>query len=491
MSLAGRMAWYQVWVAACFLFLMSVTYPLWLPLGCPGATEAFPRVPLFGVIAEVWRGQWGPSAWLLVVAGEWLGLIAVSLGAAVWGGNSVSQALPCLKGQDLAKGDRWSEIGRLLFLVGLPVLWLANQHNLQPWAYLAWWVALVGWPLETPRAGLTHRSACFARWQWVTVSVYFFSAISKFDRSFLETLGPQFVQVLTDGVGVAPSPSMCVTLAWCFPLGELALALGLGVSLITGQFRRSFVVLSWVMHLTLLAILGPWGLDHHAGVLVWNLFFLGQGYLLFWPLGQADTLAGQTTSDSAEAATPTHESLGSLAMATHVGSPVRVGGGGGREAIARCGFGVVLLFPVLQLFDACDHWLAWELYAPRGSRVQVFVATPVLDQEGPWSNYIQVESSADEGPFWHEIRLDQWSLDVLQAPIYPEDRFQLGVARAIAERLEDPSQLKAVWYGTADRWSGRREKAAWQGRQALTAASDRFLFGSDGMWKTPPGQPER
>jgi hypothetical protein len=87
--------------------------------------------------------------------------------------------------------------------------------------------------------------------------------------------------------------------------------------------------------------------------------------------------------------------------------------------------------------------------------------------------------------------LDQWSLDVLQAPIYPEDRFQLGVASAIAERLEDPSQLKAVWYGTADRWSGRREKAVWQGRQALATASDRFLFGSDGIWKTPPGRPER
>jgi len=316
-----------------------------------------------------------------------------------------------------------------------------NQHRLQAWGYLAVWIQglyLLGSTSSGSRARL--KTGVLQSWRWLIISVYFYSAISKFDHTFLSTLGSQF---LTTGWNSLTGARLELGTVWplwmtlMFPVGELIVAVGLA----SGQARRWFVLLALLLHVGLLWLLGPWGMQHQAGVLLWNVFFIGQVYLLFWPVRAAEL-------------TPNHE----------------------ESLPARLALLLVLLIPLAQPAGWCDSWLAWELYAPRGSRIQVFVAAPALEALPELESYVEPEPTAEFGPLWRELRIDQWSLDQLHAPIYPQDRFQLGVALAVADRVPEPEQVFVRWLGTANRWTGQREQ------KILRTKSEMEQFGRQYFW---------
>ena len=72
-----------------------------------------------------------------------------------------------------------------------------------------------------------------------------------------------------------------------------------------------------------------------------------------------------------------------------------------------------------------------------------------------------------------ELRMDQWSLAELGVPIYPQDRFQLGVAAAVIEE----SKLRAfviTRQSMSGRFSGEREKREIKDRDQLEEEMGRF-----------------
>jgi len=112
------------------------------------------------------------------------------------------------------------------------------------------------------------------------IGFYFHSAVTKFDYSFLHTLGQQFLDALAALLGTPLddwSDRARFTLAAAFPAGELAIAVGLCFA----ATRRVALAAALLLHGTLLLILGPWGLGHKPGVLIWNVFFIVQDVLLF------------------------------------------------------------------------------------------------------------------------------------------------------------------------------------------------------------------
>jgi len=134
-------------VPVSLLVLVGATWPLWTPGG------EFPRVPFVGWFA-------GVPAWLEWAAPAGFGLAAVA--ATIWGSrHSVS---------------RWSAA---VMALALGVLVLADQHRLQPWAYqlLLVQILLAGLPAGEA-IGLTRL---------LIASIYFFSALSKLDRSFIDS----------------------------------------------------------------------------------------------------------------------------------------------------------------------------------------------------------------------------------------------------------------------------------------------------------------
>src|SRR6056297_1343961 len=235
---------YQRFWGACLIALLLVSWRLWMP------QHDFPQVPLFGFLRPV-------PLW---IDGMLVGLLVIGLGGTLRFG---------------ARG-RWRTLSLLGVLVGLAGLVALDQHRLQAWAYQAMIIATLLLTVP-PRVGLPWLRV-------LAVSVYAYSAAGKLDYQFLHTVGQQFLGAAGDWLGIAIEtwqPSTRVRAALVFPLVEM----GLGLAALFPATRRPAGWGLVGMHATLLWLLGPWGLEHQPGVLVWNGFFVGQALLLFVGLG--------------------------------------------------------------------------------------------------------------------------------------------------------------------------------------------------------------
>lgn len=435
---------FLAWSGGFQCVLIFASWSLWFPDVAKQGSDAwqggsFPGVPAFAAMATVTWSNW-------VLAPLWLGATLVQTVVAGRLTIEVNRSDSQTSGKNeklqlLLNGSLVLAIVTWVALVGL------NQHRLQAWAYLAAWVNLLY--LLGIRCGTNdadQSTAIRKRWCWMIVSVYFFSAISKFDHTFFVTLGSQFLTTLRNSGTGAHLPLETVWPWWAtlmFPLGELIVAIGLA----SDKTRRGMVFVAMFLHGLLLWILGPLGMQHQPGVLLWNVFFIGQLWLLFWPV---------TTPESNR---PTSESW-----------------------MARLALYFVVLLPLAQPWGWCDSWPAWELYAPRGSRIQVFLADPAIEQLPELAPYVSQDTSPEFGPLWRELRLDQWSLDQRGAPIYPQDRFQLGVAIAVRERVIESEQVLIRWLGPANRWTGAREQKLLNSQTEIEAFGGRFFWNYQ-----PPG----
>ncbi|MFT5325493.1 MAG: hypothetical protein ACI8P0_003363 [Planctomycetaceae bacterium] len=227
---------------------------------------------------------------------------------------------------------------------------------------------------------------------------------------------------------------------WAFaaatlPIGELIV----GVALLFRRTRSFALCGSLLMHLVLILAVGPWGLNHNAGVLVWNVFFIVQNVVLLLVVRQAGGNAGL----------PSCESTTGARTAGQVSCTKR------RHATVLILAGAVL-FPVLRSVDCCDTWPAWAVYASSPARVLVQVREDKVERLPKTIRRFVEPRRINDGWFW--LRIDLWSLAATGTPIYPEDRFQLAVARSIADDADFGSGIRIIHEGEADRWTGFRER---------------------------------
>ena len=323
----------------------------------------------------------------------------------------------------------------LVFTLAGVMLIVANQHRAQAWLYqflqLSFFASLL------PAAALVR----FARWQ--LISIYVFSAWSKLDYTFVHSLGQQFIDVLlSPWAAWMPelSQSMRIGMALAFPIGELLI----GLALIG---KRSGLVAAWFgifLHVLLLTILGPWGLGHHWGVLTWNLAFIAMMVVLF--------LRPQTNSDS-PALPKTTQPMRS--MGTYLGV-------------------AILALPLLEPAGLLDHWPAWQLYAPRNSRAALQLVNVPDERAAELPASLQAFVEADQGSPYRYVDLDAWSLQELNAPIYPQDRFQLGVALGFLAKADLASSAVITLESPAARWTGKRKRTRLHGQAEFLEAAAGF-----------------
>ncbi len=283
----------------------------------------------------------------------------------------------------------------------------------------------------------------FALLRLFVVGFYFHSALTKLDDTFLHTLGQQFLATLTGLVGISPSnwsEGARLAAAAVFPVGELLVAVGL-VLVPTRRFALAGAIL---LHVLLLVILGPLGLGHKPGVLLWNAYFIVQDLLLFG------------TARAAPAREP-----------PPAGEPV--------PRFAAALVAVSLLLPLLEPWSWFDTWPSWGLYAPSAERVALQVHRRQR-ADLPLALEPFVEVPADDSDPWLTVRLDRWALAALGAPIYPQNRSQLGVAQAVIERCRLSDRGRAVRFGLADRFTGRREHSIVQGAAQWQLVADEYFL---------------
>lgn len=384
-----RRLFHYFWTVFALLLILS-TRRLWL------STGDFPQVPFL-------------AGMLMIPAG--LDLLFLGM------------AFPALCLMLLMTDDMlvW-RICRNFFVGGMLLLFLSNQHRLQPWAWQFVLIAL---------ASLLFSSRQVAYWwRWLAISLYFFSALSKFDLSFADELGLLFLKTVGRQLhfDVTRWPLIWQRIAaLSFPSWELATA----ILLCFPQTRIIGLIFAWIMHAMLLLILGPWGLNHHAAVLIWNLFFICQAGLLFWPCRyQGPACPLQLSSE------PT-----SLTKVSPLPSLI---------------FTIILVLPILEILGLYDHWPAWGLYSSRIERVKLWIAQedrsrlPLHIQ----SHLAEISTESD----WLLLKLDRWSLEALHAPIYPQGRFLIGVSAAVLDRFELHDKFRIQIDSEAGRFTKTRDR---------------------------------
>jgi hypothetical protein len=132
----------------------------------------------------------------------------------------------------------------------------------------------------------------------------------------------------------------------------------------------------------------------------------------------------------------------------------------------------VILFPLTQPLGLCDVWPAWAVYATGPERLRVLIRAHARDKL-PQSvrAHVQLPGFEDERCL---VRIDRWSLDTCNAPLYPQNRFRLGVALAIADRYGLGEAIVVEIDGPADRFTGERTSRRLDGRSAIVTELGRY-----------------
>lgn len=314
----------------------------------------------------------------------------------------------------------------LMFVVAsaLGCLFVLNQHRLQPWAWQTFIFATLTVCFWFREHDIRNRSALKSSLRAAIVSIYIYSAISKFDYQFLHTTGVEFAETIGKLVGfnAVAGEGNTSALVYSFPVGELLI----GVLLWFAATRKVGLIAAILFHLVLIAILGPWGMGHHWPVIVWNVQFIL--LLLF--------LFGTDTQPTAQPGRDT-----------------------GRDAMRFVGMlfaGFVVAMPLLKPIGWCDHWLAWGLYSPGNSRVELRVADTAKGSIPPSLHPFLIEDQESLGS--SEFDLGTWSLEELGVPVYPQARFQVAAAAEFSRRHEIESRVEIVTLSEADWWTGERRK---------------------------------
>jgi len=338
------------------------------------------------------------------------------------------------------------QLGWIIVAGSLFVSFLVDQHRLQPWAYQSFFYALIF---------CTMNSISGRKWIMpLAASIYVYSAAGKFDFQFQHTVGQDLIAALANLLGGLPEnldAEMTARLALLFPTVELLAGLGLYLP----KTRRLSVVVLISMHVSLLILLGPWGLDHSNGVLLWNLMLIAQAYFLFWRRPPIQPTPQEPKS--ADQAVP------------------QTNRGGARSITTWCVKLLVLLAilsPLVERYGYWDHWTSWSLYSPHTSRADIELHRSVMENLDP--QLIQFLEEDEDNDGWHRLSLESLSLTNRFVPIYPQARYQLAIANQLCSSSDLDTEIRVKLRGVADRWTGKRRESRLIGKQQIQEACKNF-----------------
>ena len=388
------------------LLLIAATRPLWM------GRNDFPHVPLLAVPGRTFSG-----------------------------GNAVSLffvTLLCMLIARLLSKSSPRQVIRLVFgvtlLTGISLVFV-DQHRLQAWH----WLFLLNLAVTLVLQG-TNRLRLMRQ---IVASVYVCSALSRITFVPAQGITGVIVRQLLSMLGIEPAGVSDQTfdlLCHAMTAGEVLI----GLLLLSKRTRRFGCVGALLLHGTLLIVLGPWGLNHHIGVLLWNICFLCLVPVLF---------AGNDLAvESAE-----HEHAGRRRLA------------------------LILIwgFPISGLLGLADNWPSWQLYSSRPESWILFVHEADRTKVVPTlANYL-----GDPAPLsdWCPVMLDRWSLDQTSSPMYPEDRFQLAVIEWVLAQSDSPLRFQiAISEPQRVLWWRRNERTI-DTRESLQRERQRFLLGSSSV----------
>lgn len=336
--------------------------------------------------------------------------------------DSVALAV-CLLGLTTSViSGRLGRLGAAAAAVSGLALILFDQNRLQAWFYQT----LV---LSAVYALLPATSALgFVR--FFAVALYAHSALSKLDWSFAHSMGPYLLSPMFDRLPMTLDAQVQTRVVLLLPVGELIFAMALACG-----FWRVGLAGATVMHLGLLALLGPWSLDHSGNVLIWNVSMLVQAWIVFRQFESG----GHPEVDGSDVGPEMTQ------RALSIDAPPAALG------IVQLGMLAVAILPFFERAGLWDPWPSFALYAGHVEQLRI-------DWPAELRNEIPAEFQAFLNPDQNDLVLDLtlWSRARFGVPPYPATRIHKRLAAWIAETCPEGMPMRATFLSKANWRSGAR-----------------------------------
>jgi hypothetical protein len=359
---AGRLFWLKSTVIAAFCIGLSMSSALWI------GPRSFPSTPVFSTPAID-------------------GTVALGLYAAlfVFAGAALTMRQP-----------RWPIAA---FLAVVAVFCGADQTRWQPWVF-QYSVMLAVMALHT-RNGVDAERRTLNVIRLIIAFTYVYSGLQKINPNFVENDFPWIVQPITNRF---PSTAH---LLHGFGMVAPFVQVALGVGLLTRRLRRASLMTAVAMHLFILAMFGPMGLNWNNIVWPWTAAMAIFDILLF--SGTADVSWREIMWGGHD---PCHAAIAIL----------------------------FVVLPALSFFNLWDSYLSAALYSGNLTEAQIY-----LSDAGAAALPAAVKSRAvHTSPNTNVVNLQRWAIEDLNVSPYPESRVYKAIARQVCDNLGDPTQLVLI-----------------------------------------------
>lgn len=277
----------------------------------------------------------------------------------------------------------------IVLFIAFLVLVLNDVNRLQPWLIMN--VLLLSlWVFK--------RNDFFFLMRVFLIALYFWSGLNKLNLSFAWEVFPYFMKAFglneqfylsPEEIGNSPLP-LINHLAWIVPLSEITIA----IMLIAKATRVYALVGGVFLHLIIIFILGPLGLNWNSVVWLWNLEFIF--LLIFLYFEQDWSFLKQKT----------------------------------KTIFFRFYFFLVALSPVIWFFGYWPHNFSYHLYSGCNPNIRFYF-------EG--INMKIMESDLEEFTFYDTdeqqsyIMLDYYLMNKINLPVFAEEYYFKKTAAAFCE----------------------------------------------------------
>ncbi|MDR3571854.1 MAG: hypothetical protein P4L81_06740 [Candidatus Pacebacteria bacterium] len=287
------------------------------------------------------------------------------------------------------------------FLAILALLCLYDQNRWQPYIfmYAFLFAALGAYSWKSNDAAGKSRALNTAR--FIVASTYLYSGVQKMNPGFVHEVWPWLLSPLTHAYPSFAAPVLM--LAYVAPLVQV----GFGIGLLSKRFRKQALILAVLMHVFILAMIGPWALDWNTVVWPWTIAMVCFDLILF---GGVDDFSYR------DILSPGNSALHWIVLLL---------------------FGIM---PIASFFNLWDSDLSAALYTGNLTQGYVHVST-IGKAELPAS--VQQYAISD-GTNDYVLPIKSWALGDMNAIEYPETRVFKTIGASLCSQMSDPTQLILV-----------------------------------------------
>jgi hypothetical protein len=362
---ASRIFWLKVIVVLAFCLGLAMSPHLWI------GPRSYPLAPLFDFLPKAADlANYAMFAALFVLAGVML-------------------VLP--------KPQRFMAA----FLAIIVIFCLLDQTRWQPWvflyAFLLGTLAQFSWDSDD----LAGRNRALNIARLIMVGTYLFSGLQKINPGFMQNDFPWIVSPITKAI-----PAAAPALHWlgmAAPFIQVAFALGL----LTLRFRRISLIAAVAMHVFILGMFGPLGLNWNNIIWPWTAAMAVLDIVLF--AGKQDFSARDIV----------------------------------RSGRHPCHAGVLVVFiglPLLSFFNLWDSYLSAALYSGNITQAEIYTNDRGRNSLPEEIKTYLVHTSDDT----NVINIQRWAIEDLNVTPYPEARVYKKIAKDICLHLRNPADLVLI-----------------------------------------------